>query len=107
MRKAIELPLTFAIEFAWPKRRILEVYLNIAEWGPGVFGAETAARKHFNRSAQRLNAHQAARLAVALPNPVVRSPRNPGPWTSRHASRMRVRTARSGELAACIYPPGG
>jgi len=70
VRKLVEVPLTYAIELMWPKRRILEVYLNIAEWGPGIFGAEAAARAHFNRSASRLNARQAAQLAVTLPNPV-------------------------------------
>ncbi len=107
VRKALEVPLTFAIEIAWPKRRILEVYLNVAEWGQGVFGAEAAARKHFKRSAKSLNSYQAARLAVALPNPVLRSPRNPGPWTARQSSRIRVRAARFRTATSCIYPPGG
>lgn len=106
VRKALEVPITFAIEIAWPKQRILEVYLNIAEWGPGVFGAEAAARAHFKRSAKTLNAHQASRLAVALPSPMVRNPRKPGPWMSRQSSRIRARAARFRSATSCIYPDG-
>src|SRR6185436_4995918 len=65
VRKALEFPLTFAIEMAWSKPRILEIYLNIAEWGPGVFGAEAAARYHFGKSAATLTPSQAALLAVS------------------------------------------
>jgi monofunctional biosynthetic peptidoglycan transglycosylase len=102
VRKVIEVPLTYAIEIMWPKRRIMEVYLNIAEWGPGVFGAEAAAREHFNRSATRLSSRQAAQLAVALPNPFQRDAGDPGPWTSRRASVIQRRAARSPEAAACV-----
>jgi monofunctional biosynthetic peptidoglycan transglycosylase len=102
VRKVIEVPLTYAIELAWPKRRIMEVYLNIAEWGPGVFGAEAAAREHFGRSAARLSARQAAQLAVALPNPFQRDAGDPGPWTSRRASVIQARAARSPEAASCV-----
>ena len=79
VRKVIEVPLTFAIELFWPKRRILEVYLNIAEWGPGIFGAEAASQAHFNRPASRLSARQAAQLAVSLPNPIARDAGCPRP----------------------------
>jgi len=102
VRKLVEVPLTYAIELMWPKRRILEVYLNIAEWGPGIFGAEAAAREHFNRSASRLNARQAAQLAVTLPNPVARDAGAPGPWTSRRATVIQRRAARSPEAASCV-----
>jgi monofunctional biosynthetic peptidoglycan transglycosylase len=102
VRKVVEVPLTYAIELMWPKWRILEVYLNIAEWGPGVFGAEAAAREHFDRSAARLSARQGALLAVALPNPFVRDAGDPGPWASRRASVIQRRAARSPEEAACI-----
>jgi monofunctional biosynthetic peptidoglycan transglycosylase len=69
LRKAQELVLTYMIEFAWDKRRILEVYLNVAEWGEGVFGAEAAARHYFGTSAAQLGGEQAARLAAMLPRP--------------------------------------
>jgi monofunctional biosynthetic peptidoglycan transglycosylase len=69
LRKAQELVLTYMIEFAWDKRRILEVYLNVAEWGEGVFGAEAAARHYFGTSAAQLGGEQAAHLAAMLPRP--------------------------------------
>ena len=78
LRKAIELPLTLGIELLWPKRRILEVYLNVAEWGPGLFGAEAAARHHFGKSAARLGEREAALLAVSLPDPRDRRAGAPG-----------------------------
>jgi len=102
VRKVIEVPLTYAIELFWPKRRILEVYLNIAEWGPGIFGAEAASQAHFNRSASRLSAREAAQLAVALPNPIVRDAGAPGPRTAHRASVIQRRTGREPEAIACI-----
>jgi monofunctional glycosyltransferase len=69
VRKAQELVITYMIEAFWDKRRILEVYLNVVEWGEGVFGAEAAARYYFGVSAAQLNSEQAARLAAFLPNP--------------------------------------
>jgi monofunctional biosynthetic peptidoglycan transglycosylase len=76
LRKGEEAIITVWIELLWDKRRILEVYLNVVEWGDGVFGAEAAARRYFNVSAAQLNAEQAARLAVMLPAPR-RYERNP------------------------------
>ena len=73
LRKAIEAHLAVVIELLWPKQRILEVYLNVAQFGPGVFGVEAAARTFFARSAQRLTASQSALLAAALPNPYQRN----------------------------------
>jgi monofunctional biosynthetic peptidoglycan transglycosylase len=104
LRKVVEVPLTFAIEFAWPKWRILEVYLNIAEWGPGIFGAEAAAQAHFNRPASRLSTRQAAQLAVVLPNPIARDAGSPGPRSAHRASVIQTRAAREPEAAACIGP---
>ncbi len=72
VRKAIEIPLAYLVELFWPKRRILEIYLNIAEWGDGVFGAEAAARHHFGKPASQLTPQEAALLAVSLPNPFER-----------------------------------
>ena len=69
LRKAQELVIAYMIEGLWDKRRILEVYLNVVEWGEGVFGAEAAARQYFGTSAAQLGAEQAARLAAYLPNP--------------------------------------
>jgi monofunctional biosynthetic peptidoglycan transglycosylase len=91
VRKALEVPLTYAMELTWSKRRIMEIYLNIAEWGPDVYGAEAAARYHFGKPAGRLTADEAARLAVVLPDPLGRDARDPGPITSRLAARIRKR----------------
>lgn len=99
-RKAIEIPLALMIDFVWPKRRVLEVYLNIAEWGEGVFGAEAAARRYFQRSADRLDLRQAALLAAALPNPHLRNPGHPTRQLDRRAATIAART-RSAD-AACV-----
>lgn len=102
LRKALEVPLAFSLELFWPKWRILEVYLNIAEWGPGVFGAEAAARYHFRKPANRLSGREAALLAVALPNPIERRAGKPGPVTARLASLIQSRVRVSGDAAACV-----
>ncbi len=101
-RKGAELIVAPVMEVVWTKRRILEVYLNIAEWAPGVFGAEQAARHHFRRSASRLSAAQAALLAAALPNPKVRRAGRPGPKTRRTARTVRQRARRFANPAECI-----
>ena len=74
-RKGFETYYTFLIELFWSKERIMEVYLNIAEMGPGVFGVEAAAQNYFNRSAARLNTNQAVSIACVLPNPLKRNPK--------------------------------
>ncbi|HWK40036.1 MAG TPA: monofunctional biosynthetic peptidoglycan transglycosylase, partial [Hyphomicrobium sp.] len=102
VRKVIELPLTFAIELAWPKARILEIYLNIVEWGPGIFGAEAASQAHFRRSSANLTPRQAAQLAVALPNPIVRNAGRPGPQTARKASVIQKRAAGARSASSCV-----
>lgn len=102
VRKAIELPLTVAIELVWPKWRIAEVYLNSAEWGPGIFGAEAAARYHFAKPASRLTEREAALLAVALPNPITRDAGDPGPGTARLATIIQARVRKSPQMAACV-----
>jgi monofunctional biosynthetic peptidoglycan transglycosylase len=102
VRKAIEIALAYAIDAAWPKRRVLEVYLNIAEWGPGVFGAEAASRYHFRKPASLLSAREAALLAVSLPNPFDRVAGSPGPGTQRLASNLMLRLGRASPRATCI-----
>ncbi|SMB85943.1 monofunctional biosynthetic peptidoglycan transglycosylase [Pasteurella testudinis DSM 23072] len=77
LRKGIEVPTTFMLETLWHKKRILEVYLNIAEFGDGIFGVQAAARHYFNKSADRLNSHEAALLAAVLPNPILYKVRQP------------------------------
>ena len=74
-RKGFETYYTFLVEMLWSKERIMEVYLNIAEMGPGVFGVEAASHKYFNRSASKLTTHQAVSIACVLPNPLKRNPK--------------------------------
>ncbi len=94
LRKGQEAVLTVMIETFWDKRRILEVYLNVVEWGNGVFGAEAAAQRYYRTSAARLGPAEAARLAVMLPNPR-RYERQFGPRLAAHAERVRRRMAYS------------
>src|SRR5207244_10116522 len=102
VRKALEVPLSLWINLVLPKRRVLEIYLNIAEWGPsGQFGAEAASRYAFNKSVRALTAHEAALLAAVLPNPRRRSAKNPGPAVRRLAATYAARGAAQAALAFC------
>ncbi len=103
VRKALELPLAIAADFVWSKRRLMEIYLNIAEWGPGIYGIEAAARHHFNVSAAKLTRRQAALLAVSLPNPYERNAGKPGRGLQRLARVIERRASRSGEYIKCLY----
>ncbi|MBS0551068.1 MAG: monofunctional biosynthetic peptidoglycan transglycosylase [Proteobacteria bacterium] len=94
LRKAQEAVITVMIEQLWSKRRILEVYLNVVEWGDGIFGAEAAARRYYGAPASRLGPSEAARLAVMLPNPR-RYERSFGPRLAAHAERIRRRMVYS------------
>ena len=98
-RKALEAAITPLVEAAWPKRRILEVYLNQAEFAEGVFGVEAAARHHFGVGADALSAGQAARLAAVLPDPKRRSAAQP-------SAALRKRAAAIGDGAATIARDG-
>ncbi|MFC0309188.1 monofunctional biosynthetic peptidoglycan transglycosylase [Gallibacterium trehalosifermentans] len=71
IRKGLEIPITLSLELLWSKQRILEVYLNIAEFGPGIFGVEAASQYYFKKSAVKLTRYQAALLAAVLPNPIL------------------------------------
>ncbi len=104
MRKALEAILTPAVEAVWTKRRILEVYLNVAEFDRGVFGVEAAARHYFGVSAAELTATQAARLAAVLPDPKGRSAADPSPFVQRRAASIRDGAATIAEdgRAACF-----
>lgn len=102
VRKAIEIPIAYAMDAMWPKERIMEVYLNIAEWGPGVFGAEAAAQYYFRKSALRLTEREAALLAVALPNPFVRAPNRANPRVQKVAAVVERRARLVGPRASCV-----
>ena len=101
IRKGLEAPLALWIDFILPKQRVLEIYLNIAEWGPsGQFGAEAGSRYAFRKPASALSAREAALMASILPNPVTRSAKKPGPGVRRLASTYVAR-AQSAELQQC------
>ena len=89
-RKLVEPYFTILIEGMWGKRRILEVYLNVVEWAPGVYGAEAAAQHHFHKSAAALSRREAALLAAALPNPQRYNAGKPGAYLSRRAGQIQA-----------------
>ena len=103
VRKALEIPLALWLNLVLPKRRIIEIYLNIAEWGPnGRFGAEAGARYAFRKTASELDAREAAEMASILPNPVARSARNPGVLVRRLSALYERRAEAHPALAACL-----
>lgn len=102
LRKALEIPYALIADRIWPKRRTMELYLNIAEWGPGIYGAEAAARYHFKTSADRLSLRQAALLAVSLPNPIDRNASRPGPGLRRLAAVVERRARDAGPYITCL-----
>ena len=103
IRKALEFPLALWLNLVLPKRRVLEIYLNIAEWGPnGEFGAEAGARWAFGKSARDLTPAEAAELAAILPNPVRRSARIPSVLVRRLAALYERRSLEFSGLDACV-----
>jgi monofunctional biosynthetic peptidoglycan transglycosylase len=107
VRKALEFPLAIWIDLVLPKRRVLEIYLNIAQWGPvGQFGVEAGARRAFGKPARDLGAQEAAILAAVLPNPYRRNAQRPGPGVRRVASRIQARAAAApAGIDACVRAP--
>lgn len=103
LRKALEVPLAYFMSLVWPKQRILEVYLNVAEWGPGIYGAEAAARHHFGVSAASLTPGEAALLAASLPSPIKRNAGNPSERVLSIANRIQGRVDREAADAACVF----
>lgn len=105
IRKGFEAWFTFLIETIWGKRRIMEVYLNVAETGIGTYGAEAGAQRYFGHSAARLSPNEAGRMAAALPLPKERSVKNPSGWLRRHGNRIsaRIGVVRRDGLDACVY----
>ena len=104
IRKGMEAGYTVLIEAFWSKRRIVEVYLNVAEWAPGVYGAEAASQHWFGKSAADLTPREAARLAAILPSPRRYKAASPGPYVRRRASRVQAAmgTVRNDGLARCV-----
>jgi monofunctional biosynthetic peptidoglycan transglycosylase len=98
-RKGIEAYLTGLIELCWPKRRILEVYLNVAELGPDVYGVGAAADVYFGKTPASLTRREAALLAAALPNPKARRPDRPSPWLAERATWIERQIEQLGGAA--------
>lgn len=98
VRKALEVPLTLLIELVWGKERIMEVYLNVVEQGPGVFGAEAAARKYFHHSARRLTREEAALMAAVLPNPRRLKLAAPSPYVRKRQAQIAALMPKIGRV---------
>ena len=104
VRKALEAWLTPQIELLWPKRRIMEVYLNVVELGPGIYGAEAAARTYFGKPASALGAQEAALLVSILPSPRDWSPVRPSDYLQGRARTIRTRINQLGPMLDCVRP---
>ncbi|WP_237153349.1 monofunctional biosynthetic peptidoglycan transglycosylase [Oryzibacter oryziterrae] len=102
-RKALEIPLALYTNLVWQKRRTMEIYLNIAELGPNLYGVEAASRAYFNKPASQLSRHEAALIAAALPNPALRNPKKPSSEQKIYARTIERRAAMSGAYVTCIY----
>jgi monofunctional biosynthetic peptidoglycan transglycosylase len=106
VRKAIELPLALAADAVWSKRRMMELYLNVAEFGEGLFGAEAAARRYFGKEAAALNRREAAALAASLPNPALRNPAAGSRRAGANSFRILSRMGGLGDRADCVLKAG-
>jgi monofunctional biosynthetic peptidoglycan transglycosylase len=106
IRKGLEIPLALWLDLVLSKRRIVEIYLNIAEWGPGIFGAEAAAQAAFGKPAAALSAREAALLATALPNPIRRNSARPSRGHARLAAINVTRAADAKPYLGCLGADG-
>lgn len=104
IRKGLEAYFTLLIEFVWGKQRIMEVYLNVIEFGPGIYGAEAASQRFFKKSAAELSRHQAALLASVLPNPDEWSAAKPGPYVQKRANTIMARALDAPDAGAAVCP---
>lgn len=102
IRKALELPYSLAADIVLSKKRIMEIYLNIAEWGPGIYGIEAASQHYFKRPASKLTLQQASLLAVTLPNPAIRNPAKPSRSMQRIANIVQNRAKKAGPYVTCV-----
>ncbi len=102
VRKGIEAGIALTIDALWPKRRILEVYLNIIEWGDGIYGAEAASRVYFRADAARLTRHEAALMAAVLPNPRRWSPARPTRYIAERADTIAARIPKLEGYYDCL-----
>jgi monofunctional biosynthetic peptidoglycan transglycosylase len=102
VRKGLELPVAYWMDFVWSKRRMIEIYLNIVEWAPGVYGAEAASQFHFKKPASKLTRREAALLAAVLPNPIKRNAGKPSRRVRRIADRIQIRSNGMSSYLACL-----
>ena len=102
IRKSVEIGMALILGKVWSKARTMEVYLNIAEWGDGLFGIEAAARRYFHKSASGLDAYEAALLATSLPNPSERDPAHPKPFQRRLAAEVAARARDASARLNCL-----
>ena len=102
LRKALEVPLALYADAILGKRRLMEIYLNVAEFGPGIFGAEAAAQHFFGRSAARLSTAQSARLTAVLPSPDTRDPANPDRRVADRARSIAAQARIAGAYIVCL-----
>jgi monofunctional biosynthetic peptidoglycan transglycosylase len=105
LRKALEVPLAYLMTALWSKARMLEVYLNIAQWGPGLFGTEAASRHYFGKPASALTRREAVLLAAALPDPVARNPARPSRRMVLVANAIERRLPIIAKRAGCVQNP--
>jgi monofunctional glycosyltransferase len=102
IRKGIEIGMALVMGEAWSKARTLEIYLNIAEWGDGIYGIEAAAERYFHKSASQLNSHEGALLATALPNPILRNSARPTSLQRRLAGSLEAKARERSDLLHCL-----
>jgi monofunctional biosynthetic peptidoglycan transglycosylase len=102
IRKGIEIGIALVLGKVWSKARTVDVYLNIAEWGDGLFGIEAAAQRYFHKRASQLDAREAALLATSLPNPIKRDAAHPRPVQRRLAAGVAARALDSAEWLNCL-----
>ena len=102
IRKLIEMPLSLVVDPLLGKPRTLEIYLNIAEWGKGIFGAEAASQHYFHKPARALSQNEAALLVSVLPDPIRRNPANPGVYTQFYAHKITRRLEMGSAFTGCL-----
>ena len=102
IRKGLEIGMALVLDRVWSKARTLEIYLNVAEWGDGLYGIEAASQRYFHKSASELNLREGALLATALPNPIHRNPARPSALQRRLALDLEAKARAHGDLIYCL-----
>jgi monofunctional glycosyltransferase len=102
VRKSLEVPLAYLLSALWPKQVVIETYLNVAPWGPGIVGVEAASRYYFNKSADALTLKESTLLAAALPSPILRNPAKPSSRMLAKAQWIEMNMQRIVSRSACV-----